>query len=356
MKTRIDDTRRKKILIIKLGAIGDVLMATPFFEAIRKKYPRAKISLLIGNWSKDVVRNNPNIDEVISIDENIFWKKKVVPLSKLFLKLKFRRFDIVYVMHWSNLFNFFAFCLGAKERIGFDRFGKGKFLTKKVPFTEGEKGSYMAQKYLNLLTEEFKKYDTQMKIYLTHDEIKFAKDEFERLQLTSKGKVIGIAPGGGENPKIKMLIRRWPPEYFSILIDKIHTQLNLPIVLFGGKSDLSVSEKIISLTSKKGEIISFVNKTTIRETSALMSLCSVIITNDSGLLHLAISVNTPTVSIFGPTAPYDKVPLSEKHQFLYKYLQCSPCYKYGKFPNCRTLECLKSITPEEVFNKVKELI
>ena len=81
----------KRILIIKLSAIGDVLMTIPSFETIKKKYPEAKISILIGNWSKDLVKTNPHIDEIISIDENIFWKRKFFPLLNLFILLKKRR-------------------------------------------------------------------------------------------------------------------------------------------------------------------------------------------------------------------------------------------------------------------------
>ena len=90
----------KKILIIKLSAIGDVLLAIPSFEAIKKKYPDAKTSLLIGNWSKDLVKANPYIDEIISIDENIFWEKKFFSLLALFFLLKKKKFDMAYVMHW----------------------------------------------------------------------------------------------------------------------------------------------------------------------------------------------------------------------------------------------------------------
>lgn len=102
------------------------------------------------------------------------------------------------------------------------------------------------------------------------------------------------------------------------------------------------------------EIVSFIGKTTLRESAALMHFCSILITNDSGLLHLAASINTSSISIFGPTAPWDKAPIGGKHKFLYKQLPCSPCYKYGEFSECSHITCLQSITPEEVFDKIRE--
>ncbi len=345
----------KKILIIKLSAIGDVLMAVPSFEVIKKKYPDAKISLLIGNWSKDLIATNPYIDEIISIDENIFWKQKFFPLLNLFFLLKKKKFDIVYVMHWSNLFNFFVFLLGIKERIGFSRLGRGKFLTRKVPFQEGVK-PYTVYKYLNLVNDNFQQYSAKISIYLRDDELQFAKDLLKSYKLDSSEKIIGIAPGGGENPKTKMLMKRWPIKYFSELVQKIIFEGHLSVLLFGSNEEVKICNAIEETTGKNILLINLCGKTTLRQTAALLKKCDIVISNDSGLLHLAIAVETKTISIFGPTPPWDKVPLGNEHIYFYKNLSCSPCYKNGKFPKCQTLSCLQTIPADEVFQKVNDLL
>lgn len=329
-------------------------MSTPSFRVIRKKHPQSEIYLLIGEWSKPVVENNPDIDKLIIIDENIFWEKKLFQLLKLFWKLKNYNFNVVYNMHWSKFFNIFIRLLNIPERIGFDRDHEGIFLTRKVAFQEGVKGIHIIDRYLQLATNDYLSADRRIKIYLKHDEIQTARKKLNAILPNFHKSLVGIAPGGGENPKMSMVLRRWPVEYYSLLIEMVRQQLKLPVLIFGGPNDLPVVKNIFSMIKRENEVIDFVGKTTIREAAAVMSLCSVMITNDSGLLHLAASVNTPTLSIFGPTAPYDKVPIGEMHSFLYKSLECSPCYRFGKFPNCIKVDCLKSIKPDEVFEELKK--
>jgi len=347
---------KEKVLIIKLSAIGDVLMATPAFAAIRRKYPSAHISILIGEWARPIVENNPNIDEIISVDENIFWKKRIIELVRLFFRLYEQRFEVIYVMHWSNLFNFFAFLLGAKERIGFDRFGKSGFLTQKIPFDEGVRDIHIVERYLMLVEKKLDGINKEMEIYLTEDELSYGERVLEKYNISRNSKIIGFAPGGGENPKSRMFIRRWPQEYFVVLGRKIISELNIPIVLFGSTLEKKLCDEIENKINVKSMVINLAGKTTVREVAAIARMCSLVVANDSGLLHLAAAAGSNTISIFGPTAPWDKVPISSKnkHFFFYKNYKCSPCYKYGNFPNCEEIPCLRDIHPEEVFRKIEE--
>ncbi len=345
----------RKILIIKLGAIGDVLMTAPSFEVIKKKYTDAKVSLLIGNWSKELVKTNPYIDEIICINENMFWKKKVFRLAALFFLLKKKKFDIVYVMHWSNLFNLFVFLLGIKERIGFDRLGRGRFLTKKIPFCEGDR-IYTVYKYLSLVDDNIKQYNPQINVFFTDNELKSAERMLKDCGITNPGYIIGIAPGGGENPKTKMPIKRWPEKYFIEVVKKINIELHAPVLLFGSEKEADICLNIEKTIGESRLLINLCGKTTLRQTAALLNKCYLVITNDSGLMHLAIAGGSKTISIFGPTPPWDKLPSDDKHVYFYKNLSCSPCYKNGTFPRCPTIACMEAITPEEVFRKIKELL
>jgi len=329
-------------------------MATPSFLAIRNKYPEARVHLLVGKWSRSVVENNPNIDEIISVDENIFWKKKIFHLFKLFLKLRSKRFEIIYVMHWSNFFNLFALWFGAKERIGFDRFNRGAFLTKKVLFKEGERGLHIVEKYLKLVEDNLQNCSKKMDLYLTEDEINSAQKKLEVYGLFRTNRIVGIAPGGGINPKSRMSTRCWPIKYFSELVNKIINELNMSVVLFGAEMEKNLSRIILNDVINKNKIVNLIGKTNLRESSAIMKMCRVMIANDSAPLHLAAAVGIKTISIFGPTAPYDKAPIGKEHFYFYRELICSPCYKYGKFKKCKTLSCMKLIKPDEVFRKVKE--
>lgn len=344
-----------KILVVKLGAIGDVLAATPAFKALRKKYPDAHISLLVGEWSKNVVENNPVFNELIVVNENIFWKKKIFSLGKLFYKLYKRKYDMVYVLHWSKLFNIFVYFLGIPERIGFNREGDGVLLTKKFDFQEEVKGLHRIDRYLQMVTDNYIKEDRNMHIYLSDSEVAGSKKNFMD-EAGSVSDIVGIAPGGGYNPKRKMDTKRWPVEYYVELTNKIHSELNMPVMLFGGESDIEPGMFIESKTRNKKLLLNYINKTSLRTTYAFMSFCRLVIANDSAPVYLAASAGIPTISIYGPTVPYDKAPIGKIHRYLYKELSCSPCYKYGYFPKCDTLECLRGIKPEDVFGLVKDML
>jgi len=345
----------KNILIIKLSAIGDVLMATPSFKAIREKFSRAHITLLIGSWAYPVVQYNPNIDETIVVDENIFWRKRIFSLIKLIIKLRRRRFKQIYVMHWSNWFNLFAYLVGGEERMGFSRDRKALFLTRNIPFTEGIKGRHTVKQYLSLVDENYSLDDFKPEMFLTAAEKEWAEDIFLKLGIDKNMRVIGMAPGGGDNPKTKMELKRWPIEYFIILVRNILEKLKIPVFLFGSRSEVDLGEKIKAEISTS-QLFNYIGKLDLRKTAALIRNCSLFISNDSGLLHLAGAVDTPTLSFFGPTTPWDKVPPGEKHFYFYKNLPCSPCYKYGKFPDCETQSCLREISPEVVFRQVQRML
>jgi len=343
----------KNILIIKLGAIGDVLMATPSFKAIRNKYTGSKISLLIGKWSSQLIKNNPDIDEIIEIDENIFWDKKLLSLISLYLKLLKKKFDIVYIMHWSNLFNLFCYLLFIPERIGFDRDSKSMFLTKKICYVDELKNKHIIKRYLDLVDDGLDINDYPVKIYLTEKELESAKNILQNYNLLQKN-IIGVAPGGGINPHRKVLSKRWPKEKYTELINSIHEKLVCPVILFGAESDIETGDFITSNIKNRELLFNFIGKYDIRTVASLMTFCKILITNDSGLLHVAGAVNIPTLSIFGPTIPYDKIPLGETHKYIYKNLKCSPCYRHGKTVDCKTKECLELISVGEVFEEVQK--
>ena len=346
---------RNNILIIKLSAIGDLLMASPSFAQIRKNNPGARITLLVGDWAKPVVENNSNLDEIISIDENIFWKKNLFRLMALLLKLRSMKFDKVYVMHWSNFFNFFAFLLGARERIGFDRFNTSRFLTRKVPFIEGEKGLHTIDKYLLLTCDNPEACPRGMDIFLTTLEKDNASALLAKHSVLS-GEVIGLAPGGGVNPKSSMPSRCWPLNNFIELAKLITAEMpQAKILILGGKAETQLGSAIASALNSKN-LINLCGCLSLRETAALMKSCKLLVANDSAPMHLASSVGTPVISIFGPTAPYDKAPMGPGNYYFYEALACSPCYKYGKFAECASLKCLSSIAPGKVFEKIAELI
>lgn len=353
------DTGGKNILILKLGAIGDVLMATPAIREIRRLYPSAKIFHLIGQWSSEIMSNNPNVDELIVIDEKIFWKKKIISVIKLLLELRKKKIDIVFNMHWSEWMNLFALATGASERIGFTRSGSGIFLTKKIPYSEGEKGPHQIEQYLALTGNPGSVIPSDIK---KMPEIFFKKGEIEKYNnkfrdfFSKNGKnIIAVAPGGGSNPKGSMPGRRWPCSGYIELVNKIIKNTDYNVILLGHGDDKEVIDRILS-ENKNKRVTGFVDRLNLHENAYMLQNSLILVCNDSALMHLASAVGTKCLSIFGPTAPYDKTPLDRKSVYMYSAVSCSPCYKFGKFPECKQQKCFDMITPDEVFKVLQKML
>ncbi|MBN1383338.1 MAG: glycosyltransferase [Elusimicrobia bacterium] len=348
----------ENILIIKLSAIGDVLMATPAIREIRHRYSSAKIFHLIGKWSSEIMSANPNVDELIVIDENIFWKKKIIPIIELLLKLRKKKIDIVFNMHWSKWINFFALIIGAKDIIGFDRDGSAGFLTKKIPYSEGEKGPHQIEQYLaiagNNVSSKISGVKKVPEIFFREDEAKNYNGKFKEFLTKNRKNIIAVASGGGSNPKSSMPMRRWP--FYSELVGKIIENMPYHVVLLGQGTDKEVADKILS-ENKSERITSFVDRLDLHENAYLLQNSLLLVCNDSALMHIASAVGTKCLSIFGPTAPYDKAPMNKEHVYMYSEVACSPCYKFGSFPECnRQQVCFKSIKPNEVFKILQKMV
>jgi lipopolysaccharide heptosyltransferase II len=341
----------KKILIVKLCCIGDVMFTTPLIRTLRKNFPQAEICYLVGKWTKDVLEKNPNINRVIIFDVPFEEKNK---LSKLKYILKFigrlrdEKFDLAINCHRSFASNIFLFLSRVKYRVGFNWHHKGFTLNKKINF---DYKKHEVERYLDIargigLNPE----DNYLEIGLSEEDRKFTEEIFLKFNPRRK-KSVSVFPGGGVNPKTTMLSKRWPAENYAKLCDWIIEKYGAIVFFLGGKDDESVAEKIIGLMKNKA--INLVGKTTFRQSAGIIESTSLFIGGDSGLLYIAAAVGTPTIALFGPSNPNLVSPLGEKHKYIWKKVECSPCYipetvHKREFLKCNDYKCMKAITVNDV--------
>ncbi|HLC80875.1 MAG TPA: lipopolysaccharide heptosyltransferase II [Candidatus Nanoarchaeia archaeon] len=339
----------KKILIMRSGAIGDVVMTTPLIKAIRKKFPSAEIDYLIGNWSKKVLEGNPQLNRIISFDDKIVYEKNITGVWKLIKEIRTEQFDLAIVLDKSYHWGVLAYLMGIKQRIGFDRFGEG-FAHNLSIFYDGSKyeGDYNL-KLVELLGISGEKIaDRQMKIPLSEAEEDFATAFFRKNKI--KGRTIGIIAGGAKNPGQTMDLKRWPLESYISLIRTLSKDYN--VLLLGGPSDKDVSERI-GHEIKSANLFDAIGQCGIKESVALMKRCELVVTHDTGPLHMAAATGTKVIALFGPTpahrfAPRNAVVLETKTE------KC-PCYDiHGNYTACAEPECMKKISVEMVLDKIKE--
>jgi len=341
-----------KALVFLPGGIGDVLMATPFIRQLKKNLQDINLTCLTSVAASKVLDGNVYVNKIISFDYKHFFKRDFKKIYELWRKI-FRKYDLIFMLNKHKLFNIFSFFLGIKKRIGFDRFGEGTFLTYKIPYYGRKHEIFYYLDLLKALNIEPNYEDHKMDIFLSEDDTYFAKKFFKKYELEKK-KVITIAPGGAKNVAADDDIRRWPVENYIMLIKKIKRQ-NIKVILIGGKEDKSIEQKIL----KEVDCLSLIGKSNLKQSAAIMNLSDLVICNDSGPMHLAASVNKYIISIFGPTSPIEKAPLHKESISLWNPVGCNPCFDlWGRYPkNCPyNKKCLKSITPEIVFQAILKLL
>ena len=337
----------EKILVIRSGAIGDVLMSTPLLTAIRRKYPKAEVCYMVGKWSSQALKNNPNINKIIEFEDETIYKKNLIEVLKLIEKIRKEGFDLCFVLDKSWLWGLFAWMCSIKFRIGFDRKGEGFAYNISVPF-EGIK--YELEHNLDLARKiGMKVVDKKMRIYYDKKDLTNAENFLRNNKIKNRA-LIGIAPGGAVNPGQNFLEKKWPEKKYIELIKKIlKMRKNYCIVLFGGLSDKSLLEYLKNKINSKKIIIAPLS--CIQITYLLMNKCKVIITHDSGAMHIAGATNSKIIALFGPTpskrfAPRNSIVLEVKSK------EC-PCYNiYGNYDKICKEDCMKNIGIDRVFAKL----
>ena len=344
------DKSCKNMLVRGVNWIGDAVMTMPALRALRKNLPGAKISLLVRPWVAPLFENNPDIDEIVLYEDRF---DSLIGRFKLASLLKAKKFCSSIL--FQNAFDaaLIAFLSGIPERIGYSRDGRGFLLTNAIPFNRDDRKMHHVFYYLNILKNIGIDIDTEYShpcIYLSMEERLRARDVLKNLRRP----VIGINPGATYGST-----KRWPSERFAEVSKRIISELDGSVVIFGGQSEVEIAKEICTFVNAKrqtpdSELKMIAGKTSLRELSALISECDILLTNDSGPMHIGYAVRTPLVAIFGSTDPSLTGPPGKENVVIKKDLQCSPCFK--RKCDKQKMACMTSITPDEVFEAVKHLI
>lgn len=336
-----------KILMIKLGAVGDLVMASAFFEGVRQNFPRSRVALLVSNRILHTVKENPHIDQFILADTDAIyksgWLSRLREVFRLITLLRKQKFDQVFVLHWAWPFNLLAFLCRIPVRVGFGRNREGLLLTHRVR-TPKERNNREA--YLDLLRAVGKPVRYRKShYYLSARENRFLDTFVEEHRIGAEEVVIALAPGGGRNIKQTMLTRLWPVENFIELIGRFVMDGSYRIVLIAGPDDGAVIQPILERYRQciDTRALSFGEK------ASILRRCRLLVGNDSAPIHIAMAMGVPTYSLWGPTNPKRYGDPLPSHTRLFKEIECSPCYSDGEFPECNDNRCLKAITVNEVW-------
>ncbi len=332
----------ERILIVNVNWLGDAIMTTPAFKAIKDKFPSAFIAVMAPERVKDVFSDNPWISEVIIFDEKKTHKSLLQKL-RFIKQLKKRNFDTVFLIHRSFTRALICFLAGIKLRIGYKRL-KNVFIVNRM-VNPPPKTIHKQDYYLQLFEKSGISIKNKLpKVYISQPVSNSYKNIIGGLR-KKHNYLIGINPSANWAPK------RWPAENFAKLCDELSRQLNCGIFIIGAKADQKIAEDVMS--RMKENPYNYCAKTNIKELAAIISNLDLFISNDSGPAHLSASLGINTIVLFGPTLSALSAPRGIAVDILEKSAPCEiPCYNGA----CTDNLCMKNITVEDVYNKAKQLL
>jgi lipopolysaccharide heptosyltransferase II len=360
--------KQRRILVIKLCCVGDVIFMTPALRMLRQQYPDAHITYMASRWVKDIVERTPFIDTIIFWDtpfDKIFWLGKVRATLAMLRTLRNGKYDIAIVAHRNSIFSALTFFAGIRERIGFTG---TRFLTKRVQFDDSV---HETRRYIALiegLDNGALTADLETSIIPKPSDIAFAAHCFLEQKIADDRKFVGIFPGGGENPGTRMMIKRWGPERYVKLIVALYKDLHLAPMMLGGKTDRNIIGEITGMLPPEIPVLNTVDIGGFGELCGFLKRCTVVVGGDSGPVHMAAALGVPSVMIFGPSDPRLVAPLGDNHRSVWKKVPCSPCYTPSTVLNksnyegnsfvcwTKTHECMTRLGVEEVLTAVQEVV
>ena len=341
-----------KILILKFSALGDVVHTLPFAATLRKTLPDSHISWMVEERFQDILQGNPDIDEVIPLRTKVWRKnwnaKSLGEILDTIKTLRQHKFDLVFDLHGLLKSGFIARLSDASNRVGFHRKNcKEKlstlFTNQKAPYTAG--GLHVVDMNLTLLQSALSKVkETKVFPLQVPDKAdkKIASFMDQHPDLTARP-IIAINPGAGFESK------QWELDRFAELADRIAKELECSIMLTWGPGEEFKVQQISAHMQQPNWIAP---PTSILESIALYKRMALLVSCDSGPLHLGAALGIPTVSIFGPTDPVRNGAYGVNHATVYKVLSCSFCWK--KTCPLGTKECMNLVNVDEVFQAVKQ--
>jgi heptosyltransferase-2 len=380
-KTSLLEINPKKILIRSTNWIGDAVMTTPAVHTIRENFPDAEITMLAVPWVADIFRLSPDVDNLFIYDKKHLYQGKIKGPMNLARDLKEFHFDAAILLQNAFEAAFIAKMAGIPVRAGYKRDGRGLLLSHGVTISDEIRKKHQVHYYQNLLQNLGLRPGTDsLRLPIPEKLEIWAKGFVDCLRYQSPVSmleqqqgpefpglpeikalnrdgvaipVIGFNPGAAFGPA-----KRWPVEKFgqlAALIAHHYGEGGCVIMVFGTAVDKAAAQKIRQFSMRTPyHVMDMTAKTDLKQAMALIKCCDAFVTNDSGLMHIAAGLGTPSIAIFGSTDHVATGPFSKEAIILRRELDCSPCLQ----THCPRghLKCLESISAKDVYQDLAGLL
>lgn len=355
-----------RILIIKPSSLGDIVHALPVLAAIRRAWPNAYVAWLVATPFASLLDGHPLIDEVIRFDRARYGRMLRSPSAfagflKFVGEIRRRRFDLVIDLQGLIRSGFFSIASGASQRIGFRHarelawlfYSKRVHVASNVHHAVDQNMAVVAALGLDNSRIEFP-------LALRPEEIDHASTLLEFASAPAAGEksearipnsrsvdnesFIAVIPGA------RWVTKQWRPDRIAALLDRLSEQGFPRSVLLGAPSDREFADKIVAAMTTRAS--NLVGRTNLRELTAVLSLSALVVTHDSGPMHIAAALGRPIVAIFGPTDPRRCGPYATAHRIVATPIECSPCYRR----TCSHHSCMEQLAVETVESSVRDVL
>lgn len=328
-----------KILIIKVAAIGDVILSLPMLQALRTQHPQAEITWVVDRSIAPILKKaDPTLHILpLNLDQLLRGNPfaKMLQVFSIWKHVAFRKFDLILTAQNNPLFHLFSLLSWRKEHRYFYRFARRIYPIPGRPY---------ADEYLRL----FHNFDGPGGIEHEYPDLSVPLPKAIRTKLDEiQGKKIVLCPGGLHDPEDGRSLRSWPHESFQAL-SKLLIYRGLSVVLSNGPEHKYLGRFFDGVTD-------LIGRTSLLESISLYRECDLVITQDGGPVHLGRLSGTPVLSLYGPVTPRE---IAKNEHVIWggADLPCRPCTVGVTYPPCKNNLCVRSITPEQVFEKACEIL
>ena len=339
------DFTPERILVVKLDHLGDVLLATPVFSNLRRRYPNAELHALTGTWSRVVLEKHPDVNNVIGYDSPAFCRTgqptSLKGAFKLYRQLRRQKYDLMVELRSDWRIVWFALLRLTPKRLS----RAALQVANKLGFAQFS-GTHETTRNLDVLRQAGIPTPVRTAIFsVTAADKKWASDFLATYQIERQRPLIAIHPGS------PIPLKRWLPERYAELADWLIAQKRAQILFVGVEDEIPIITEIQALM--RGESINIAGKTTLTQLASILHTCNVFIGNDSGPMHLAAAVGTQTIGLYGPGDPIRFGPAGEKCQTIRRKTDC-PCL--GKVCRFGKTGCMSEIQVTDVIQTLEAAV
>ncbi len=343
----------ERILIIKFFGMGSIILSTPAISLLRNTYPNAHITFLSFHSNKELLERIPIIDTVITINTSTISSFISTTLI-LFRHLHSQHYDVVFDFEFFSKYSTALSGLsGAPVRIGFELPTRWRkiIVTDSVILSKEQHVTRAFCDQIFTLTEKLDIPDIVVPRTIESD-----ISSMQAKVILNDANNICINVNAGET----FLERRWPPEYFAKFVSNLSGKSHYNFYFIGSESERSYVQGVINQTTCPERCQNLGGLLTVPELMALLQKCDILISNDSGPLHLASALGTPVLGLYGPETPVFYGPAGNiKSATIYRSIECSPCmnvYDSKTFTCPYNARCMKEISVKEVEQACSKLI